>query len=852
MLMLSKRLKRRTKVQILVFFKRKEKMRFLKYIIRFSTLFVTMCIVLALSSSTAMADDKKPLYDATDLRAAFTVLEKQIREENKDLPKILASCEKMKTKEQVDSWIEKTLKLKLPEPKKMREALLKDKKEIALLEAVRYELEKLVSSTRNKASQECQNASNASLATDARKTISFSLQNSVTVAEQLYEKANNQGAKAISLLSDHSKIPSPSSYANELYLESSRLVNECSQSVVSFGRLSLSLYGNFYMRIQTTYFKIDSGLKRAKDLLEEAKKARYEHWDIYHHRYQKALNLVKTIKISHEKIEQCNDRYDYILNACPEFGKEHKYKINRKFISYEYQILWAGIIKLRKEKITKVKSAMQNIAENKKQVIKAVAGVKNCLKAAQAKAKPKGPSPALIAEAAAVKASCNKGANSANIAKLSESRFSKVPGVGKKISDLRRVNSALAQEAAASADAVTAYRNGKANDAIAALNRARSALSGISSLLHCPALEAMVKTRKAKAIRFKTALTKVERAISGCRRGELKKVLGLYGKDTHPVLKKKMSRVREQLQLLQKFLEAGNAYRNNKIDKFFKIMQQVNGKGAAISCGRLDKKAQRQIQMIERARKDKARVPGLAVACRMSALRELQRRYRRESGTITLAKEIYEAAVDAIKNCKRKDRERRVKAEKEARAKAKKAREEAEAKRKVEAEARAKKAKEEAEAKATRAEAAAKAKREKEKEEITSTASGSWRGTFESKYTVLGQTGTIKGMLVFTIEEGQVRGQIGEGKNSAPIEGRVSNGHIQMRAVMNGGDGAQVKIVLSGKIDDNGTVKGKGTYSQPEWACVAEEIGKAIVGGKGGGRRCPIANYPAWWSAYKK
>jgi uncharacterized membrane protein YqiK len=237
----------------------------------------------------------------------------------------------------------------------------------------------------------------------------------------------------------------------------------------------------------------------------------------------------------------------------------------------------------------------------------------------------------------------------------------------------------------------------------------------------------------------------------------------------------------------------------------------------------------------------------------MSALRELQRRYRRESGTITLAKEIYEAAVDAIKDCKRKDRERRVKAKEKARAKAKKAREEAEAKRKAEVEERAKKAKEEAEAKA-RAKAAAKAKAKREKEEVeekNSTASGSWQGKFETKYTVLGQTGTIKGMLVFTIEEGQVRGQIGEGKNSAPIKGRVSNGHIQMRAVINGGEGEQVKIVLSGKIKDNGTVKGKGTYSQPEWACIAEELGKAIGGGTGG-RRCPIANYPAWWSAHKK
>ncbi len=350
MLMLSKRLKRRTKVQILVFFKRKEKMRFLKYIIRFSTLFVTMCVVLALSSNTVMADDKKLPYDATDLKAAFTALEKQIQEENKYLPKMLAACEKMKTKKEVDEWIGKTLNLKLPEPKKMREALLKDKKEIALLEAVRYELEKLVSSTRNKASQECQNASNASLATDARKTISFSLQNSVTVAEQLYEKANNQGTKVISLLSDHSKIPSPKSYHDELHLESTRLVGECSRSAVSFGRLSLSLYGNLYRRTNKTYFKIDSGLKRAQELLAEAEKTGYEHWDIYQHRYQEASNLIKTIKISHDKIEQCNDRYDYILNACPEFGKEHKYKNNRKFINYGYQILWAGIIKLRKEK----------------------------------------------------------------------------------------------------------------------------------------------------------------------------------------------------------------------------------------------------------------------------------------------------------------------------------------------------------------------------------------------------------------------------------------------------------------------------------------------------------------------
>ena len=55
---------------------------------------------------------------------------------------------------------------------------------------------------------------------------------------------------------------------------------------------------------------------------------------------------------------------------------------------------------------------------------------------------------------------------------------------------------------------------------------------------------------------------------------------------------------------------------------------------------------------------------------------------------------------------------------------------------------------------------------------------------------------------------------------------------------------------IIGKIEDNGMVKGKGTYSQPEWTCVAEEIGKAIGGGTGG-RRCPIANYPAWWSAHK-
>lgn len=801
----------------------------------------------------APVDDKKPLYDATDLRTAFAVLKKQIREENKNLSKILASCEKMKTKEQVDSWIEKILKSKLPEPKKMREVLLKDKKEIALLEAVRYELEQLVSSTRNKASQECQNASNTSLSIDAGKTISFSLQNSVTIAEQWYEKANNQGNKVISLLSDNSKIPSPKSYLDELNLESTRLVGECSQSVVPFDRLSSSLYGNLYRRTQTTYVKIDSGLKRAKYLLEEAKKARYEHSDIYQHRYQEALSLVKKIKINHEKIEQCNNRYNYILNRCSEFGKEHKYKNSRKFMYYEYQLLWVGIMDLRKEQLAKVKSGMQDIAENKEQVIKAVEGAKNCLKAAQAKEKQKGPSPVLIAEAAAVKVSCNRGANSANIAKLNKSRFSKVPGIGKKISDLRRVNSALSQEASASADAVRSYRNGKANDAIAALNRAQTALDSIGSLLRCPVIKTKIRTRKAKAKQLRTVLARVDSAISGCRRGELKKVLGLYGKDTHPVLKKKMSHVREQLQLLQKFLEAGDAYRSNKIDLFVKIMHQVNGKGAPLSCPRLDKKAQRKIDMIDRAKNDKTRVRGLAATCDIKALRKLQRRYRKESGVITLAKEIYESATEAMKNCKRKERERRAKAKEEARAKAQKAKEEAEARAKAEAAAR-EKAKKDAEAKAKaevrkakkEAEARAKAEAEAKKPMI----SGSWQGDFETKCTVQGLTNTIKGVLIFSIKKGRVRGQIGKGKNSVPIKGRVNNGHIQMQAVQHGGDGEQIKITLRGKILDNGTVKGKGSYTQPEWECVAEELGKMIGGGKGG-RRCPMANYPTWWSAHK-
>jgi len=422
--------------------------------------------------------------------------------------------------------------------------------------------------------------------------------------------------------------------------------------------------------------------REVKSQLRKAKLANFKELDSYDIRLQEAISVKDEIVKISNRYEACKKKYILLKDECNKLDGELDKKIDD--IKKKVFQIQKNNAQERSNKLTLVNKRETSIQDITIAILKFVVDAKNCLKVAHAKVKSKGPSPILVAEAAAIKVSCNRRANSANIAKLSESRFSKVPGVRKKISDLRRVNSVLAQEVAASADAVTAYRNGKVNDAIASLNRARSALLSISSLLHCPALEAKTKTRKAKAIRFQTALTKVERVISGCRRGELKKVLGLYGKDTHPVLKKKMSRVREQLQLLQKFLEAGNAYRNNKIDKFFKIMQQVNGKGVAISCGHLDKKAQRQIQMIERARKDKIRVPILAVACRMSALRKLQRRYRRESGTITLVKEIYEAAVDAIKDCKRKERERRAEEEK-----AQKAKEEAEkAKKEIEGKAR--------------------------------------------------------------------------------------------------------------------------------------------------------------------
>lgn len=651
---------------------------------------VLLWIILVLFCSSAVADEKQTPYVATDLKATFAVLDKQIREENQYLSKMITACEKMKTQHDVDGWIKKTMGMKLPEPKIMRQVLLEEKNGIASLEDFRYKLEQLLSRTRSMASQECQAASQATQPSEIQKTISSELQHRVVQAERLYKKADDQGTNVISLLSDHSRIPSPKSYHDELNAGSTRLATECEESADVYRRfLRSSLFGNVYRKDNQTFLQIESRLKRAKELLKEAKEAGYEHADIYQYRLEEFTKTVKKITMQHDKHEHCSKRYDHILNACYKFVSDHRYK-NLEKIKYEYNKLRDGILQLRKEKLAKVKSGMQNITQNKELVIKAVAGAKNCLKAAQAKF-PEGPSPEALKEATAIKASCERGANSTGIAKLSMPRYAKVPGVGKNISDLRKVNSALAKEASSSADGVQAYRKGKADDAIAALNKAQRDLDSVSSVIQCTARENKIKIRIAKAIRFKKALSEVESAISGCERRALKKVQQLYGKDTHPVLKRKISHVRKQLKLLQKFQDAGNAYRNNELDTFVHIMQQVNGKGAAIACGRLDKKAQKQIEMIEQAKKDQARVTRLAVACRLSALRELESRYRRESDTITLAKEIYVAAVDAINDCKRKESERRAEEEK------KKAKKEAEAKRKAEAEERTKRAQEEAE-----------------------------------------------------------------------------------------------------------------------------------------------------------